>query len=455
MIPHPGSIPVSRRALLSASTSLVGAGLLRSAVMASPDAGPSFGRAKRCILLFMWGGPSQLDTFDLKPNAASEVRGEFVPISTAAPDIQISEHFRQLAQLTDRVAIVRSLSHDDPAHLSSAHSTLTGHLPPVNKSDAEPPSPDDSPFLGSVVSRFREPRGSLPGSVLMPWKAYHPAAPGGVAPGQDAGWTGRAHDPMLVTGDPNQPGWKLPALQLADGISLERLQHRQSLLRAIDQQRKTLGRSAVAEGYAQQQQTAVRLLTSPEVHAAFDLSAEPDAVRERYGRNLHGQCVLLGRRLLEQGVPFVTVNWHNDGRNFWDTHGDNFNRLKNDLIPPADRALSALLTDLTDRGMLDDTLVVWVGEFGRRPQITARNAGREHHPFCYSGLLAGGGIRGGTVYGESDAIAQYVERDPVTPHDLAATMLHALGVPEDAAFTDAVNRPRPLYAGRPVLPLFG
>ncbi|MCA9036018.1 MAG: DUF1501 domain-containing protein [Planctomycetaceae bacterium] len=414
---------------------------------------PGFGKAKRCIVLFMWGGPSQLDTFDLKPNAPAEVRGEFSPINSAVPGMQICEHFRHLAGLTDQVSLIRSLTHDDPAHLSSAHTTLTGHLPPVNKSDAEPPSRNDHPHLGAVLSQFHEAPRGLPSAVMMPWKTLHPAAPGGESPGQTGGWLGQSADPMLVTGDPNAPDWKVPALQLLDGIDTRRLDHRRELLQAIESQQRRSDSLAPQAMDAQQGQ-AFTLLGSSKVRQAFDLNAESDTTRNRYGRHIHGQCVLLGRRLLESGVPFVSVNWHNDGRNFWDTHGDNFNRLKRDLIPPADMALSALLTDLIDRNMLDETLVVWVGEFGRRPQINAAAAGREHHPFCYSGLLAGGGIRGGSVYGRSDEIAMHPEEDPVSPRDLVATMLHATGVPRSATLNDATGRPHPLYAGEPIRELF-
>ena len=446
----------SRRSILTASASALGLPLFAPAANGCllPATPASTGTAKRCIVLFMWGGPSQLDTLDLKPDAPSEVRGEFQPIATATPGLQICEHFTRLAQLTEHVAVVRSLTHDDPAHLSSAHTTLTGHLPPVNKSDAEPPSENDSPHLGSLMSFFRTPATNLPHSVMMPWKALHPAAPGGVAPGQTAGWVGRDADPFLITGDPNVANWKLPALQLVDGVDNQRLAHRKQLLSAVDAQRANLEKLQLARSFGTHQQSAFELLTSPQVRTAFDLQSEDDATRDRYGRNIHGQCVLLGRRLLEHGVPFVTVNWHNDGRNFWDTHGNNFNRLRNDLIPPADQALSALLTDLIERGMLEDTLVLWVGEFGRRPRISANNAGREHHPFCYSGLLAGGGIRGGTVYGASDKIAHYPATDPVSPHDLAATVLHAFGIPEDATLPDRFNRPHRLYGGKPVRELF-
>ena len=424
----------------------------REAVATDSLAG--FGRAKRCILLFMWGGPSQLDTFDMKPGAPAEVRGEFQPVSTSVPGIHICEHFERLAGMTDRVAIVRSLTHDDPAHLSSAHTLLTGHLPPVNKSDAEPPSNRDTPHLGSLMAKLRPTSDTLPPFVTMPWLAYHPAAPGGQAPGQHGGFIGREYDPLLIEGDPSQPSWQVPALTLSEGVTVDRLANRQRLLTSIEEQRRLLDDTASGHSLNVQQEQAFGLLAGSEVRAAFDIHQESDATRDRYGRQIHGQCVLLARRLVEHGVPFVSVNWHQDNSNFWDTHGNNFGKLKSSLIPPADLALTALLTDLEDRGLLDETLIVWVGEFGRRPQITAANGGREHHPYCYSGLLAGGGIRGGTVYGSSDGSASYPATNPVSPHDLTATMMHALGIPSNAQIRDQTGRPRFVYDGSPVVDLF-
>ncbi|MFO1091741.1 MAG: DUF1501 domain-containing protein [Planctomycetaceae bacterium] len=412
------------------------------------------GRAKRCIFLFMWGGPSQLDTFDMKPEAPAEVRGPFQSIATPVPGLQVCEHFKHLAPLMDRVAVVRSLTHDDPAHLSSVHTVLTGHLPPVNKSDGEPPSERDTPCVGSVISKVRAPQNGLPASVTMPWLVYHPSAPGGVAPGQHGGWLGRAFDPLLVGGDPGKPDWSVPALSLLDGLSSPRLLERQHLLTDIEAQRRGLERAAAAARLSVQQERAFGLLASPAVRTAFDLHAEPDDVRDRYGRNTHGQCVLLARRLIERGVQLVSVNWHNDGRNFWDTHGNNFTRLQNDLIPPADRALAALLTDLEDRGLLDETLVVWVGEFGRKPQINASQAGREHHPFCYSGLLAGGGVQGGSIYGRSDATASYPAEGPVSPQDFNATIMHALGIGAETTLPDRTGRPALLRGGHAIADLF-
>ena len=413
-----------------------------------------FGAAKRCIFMFMWGGPSQLDTFDMKPFAPSEIRGEFKPISTKTPGLQMCEHFHRLANLTDKVAVIRSLNHDDPAHLSSGHTTVTGHLPPVNKSDAEPPSENDTPHFGCVMSHLRPADVALPSFVMLPWKVLHPAAPGGVAPGQHGGWLGREYNPFIVEGDPSKKTWQAPSLGLSDDISLQRLEARRSLLASLDQVRGQI-ESKMMDQASHLERRAFELLASGKVRDAFDLSREPDAVRDRYGRNIHGQCVLLARRLLEYGVPIVNVNWHQDNRNFWDTHGNNFVRLKRDLIPPADLALTALLTDLEQRGMLDDTLIVWVGEFGRNPKINPKNSGREHWPYCYNGLLAGGGIRGGAIYGESDKHAAYPIADAVSPHDLMATVYHALGIPRKQILFDELQRPHQLYSGAPITQLFG
>lgn len=445
---------INRRQLLQVgSASALGLASLgqRLAMADSVQAKP---RAKACIFLFMWGGPSQLDTFDLKPNAPAEIRGPFQPIATKVPGLQICEHFSQLATLADKVSIIRSLCHDDPAHLSSGHATLTGQRAPVIKSDDVPPSSKDSPHLGALLSRLKPNDSGMPPFVSMPWKAYHPAAPGGEAPGQHGGWLGSAYDSMLLTGDMNHPDWRPQGIGLPADMTVDRLSSRVELLRMLDAQRGALEQATQANTFHNHQSRALRWVGSEKVRQAFDLSRESDATRERYGRNTHGQCVLLARRLVEQGVPLVSVNWHNDGRSFWDTHGDNFNRLKNDLIPPADRALTALLTDLEERGMLDETLVAWVGEFGRRPQITAANAGREHWPFCYSGLMAGGGIKRGFVYGSSDARAAYPASDPVSPQDFATTMIHALGIPTDDVLYDRENRAHRVCEGKVIEELF-
>ncbi|MFN7706385.1 MAG: DUF1501 domain-containing protein, partial [bacterium] len=229
--------------------------------------------------------------------------------------------------------------------LSSGHATVTGQLAPVLNSDATPPSDKDSPHIGSLLSKFRPSQLGMPTFVTLPWKVFHPAAPGGEAPGQHGGWLGSRHDGLLLTGDPNAKDWKAGALTLPLDMSVERMQARYQLLRTLDRQRAN-GSSSTMGPLVDHQSIAFESVTSNQVRNAFDLSREPDKVRDQYGRNIHGQSVLMARRLVEHGVPLVSVNWHNDGRNFWDTHGNNFNRLKDDLIPPADMALSALLEDL-------------------------------------------------------------------------------------------------------------
>ncbi len=443
---------ISRRAVLQAGAlgaiGLALPDLLRA--QSSPSVANSvsgFGKAKRCIFLFMWGGPSHLDTFDLKPDAPTDIRGPFQPIATSAPGVQICEHFQHLSKRMHKVSLIRSLTHDDPAHLSSAHATLTGNLAPVVRSDAEPPSQRDSPHLGSVIAKLL-PASHLPTFVTVPWICSHPAAPGGQAPGQTAGWLGKRYSPLLLTGDPSVPGWKIPELSLLDTITADRLDAHRDLLRQVDAARVGLDLAGTVGEVDALRKQSFDLLSSATVRRAFDLSQESDSTRDRYGRNIHGQCVLLARRLVEHGVPVVSVNWHNDDKAFWDTHGNNFNRLKDDLIPPADQALAALLGDLEERRMLNDTLICWVGEFGRKPQITPGNAGREHWPGCYSGLLAGAGIAGGAVYGASDTLGLAPSTDPVGPLDYAATVYHALGIPPDSTVTDRLGRPIAVCQGR-------
>jgi hypothetical protein len=286
----------------------------------------------------------------------------------------------------------------------------------------------------------------------MPWTVAHPAAPGGRAPGQNAGWLGAAFDPFRVEGDPNADGFEVAGLGLPPGLSAERVAGRKRLLGGVGTPELS-GRSAASwDGLHAR---ALDALTSAEARGAFRLDREDPRTRDRYGRHIHGQCLLMARRLVEAGVGLVTVNWHDDRQNFWDTHGDNFNQLKNRLMPPADQGFAALIDDLEARGLLEETLVVWVGEFGRNPRITRNNAGREHWPRCYSAALAGGGIRGGQVYGASDRWAAYPSRDPVSPDDLGATVLHALGIDPSTEVRDPVGRPLRINSGTPVLPLFG
>lgn len=448
-----GAIRSRREALRAGALALGGLtlpGLYRARAESVPAGVNGPVRARACILVFAWGGPSHLDTWDPKPEAPDDIRGEFAAIETSVPGVRVGEHFPRLAQRMDRLALIRSMTHDDPAHLSSVHHLQTGNLAPRTHSDADGPSPADWPHLGSMIARVRPREGALPASVILPWIVSHPAAPGGKAPGQHGGWLGKTYDPFLVPGDPNDPGFRVDGLGLPEGLGPDRLVGRRGLLERIDASARIH-----ANAWSSYRERAFDALLSAEARGAFHIDDEPASVRDQYGRNIHGQCLLMARRLVEAGVQLVTVNWHNDGINFWDTHGDNFNQLKNRLMPPTDQGLSALLDDLDARGMLDETLVVWVGEFGRNPRITRANAGREHWPRCYTAVLAGGGIRGGAVYGSSDRWAAYPATDPVSPADLAATILLGLGLDPSQELIDPVGRPLPLSRGLPVKALFG
>ncbi len=435
--------PPSRRDVLRTGVgSLALSGLLAPRAAAAPE--PT---AKACILLFMWGGPSHLDTWDPKPDAPAEVRGPFASIPTSVPGLRISEHFPRLAKLADQYAVVRSMSHTDPAHLSTVHHLMTGRVAPRPNSDADPATRADAPHLGSMLGKHRPTAGAVPPAVTLPWQVSHPAAPGGVAPGQHAGWLGAAADPFLVTGDPNSPTFAVGGLAPTD-VSPGRFARRRQLLAKLDA-------GPDAGGFDGVRAKAADLLASGTVAAAFDLSKESPKTRDEYGRHPHGQSCLLARRLVEAGTRLVTVNWPDDGQYFWDTHGNNFESHKTRLMPPADQGFAALLTDLARRGLLNETLVLWVGEFGRTPQINPKSAGREHWPRCYSAVLAGGGVRGGAVYGASDAIGAFPREKPVSPADLTATVYHALGVDPGQTVTDPLGRPVALTEGTPLRSLFG
>ncbi len=437
---------ITRRELLRVgSLAPLGLGLL-DVLGNRASAGPK-PRAKSVILLFMWGGPSHLDTWDPKPDAPEEIRGSFQSIATTVPGIRIGEHFPKLATLAKRYAIVRSMNHTDPAHLSPVHHLMTGRLAAKVNSDSDGASRSDAPCLGAVVQKYLPSGNAIPASVTLPWAVSHPAAPGGTAPGQNAGWLGAGFDPFLVSGNPNLPSFVVPGLKTAAEVPADRLHARAELSRSLDR-----GWGSRTDDFSGLQAKAMDLVLAPTVSRAFDLSKETPAMRDRYGRHPHGQSCLLARRLVEAGTRLVTVNWPDDGQAFWDTHGNNFPSLKNRLMPPADAGFSALIEDLTDRGLFDETLVVWVGEFGRTPRV--ENGGRQHWSRCYSAVLAGGGIRGGAVYGASDKIGAYPAEKPVSPSDLTATIYHALGIDPEAPITDRLGRELLLTEGKPLKGLF-
>jgi hypothetical protein len=426
---------------------------------ARPVSADTFGRAKSCILLFMWGGPAHQDTWDLKPGAPAEIRGDFRPIATKVPGIQICEHFPQLAQRTDRLAIVRSMTHTDVDHLTGTHYLLTGQAPPKT-----PELRGDWPHVGAVLARLGRGRDPLP-----PFVSLRPKLENDVprfveqSHGQSAGWLGQAFDPLSIDANPAEPDYRVGDFQLPAEISVARLESRRALLADLNEQLRRRDNKNY-QAMDRHVHRAFDMLESATSKGAFDLAQEPAAVRERYGRNPHGQSVLQARRLVERGVPLVTVFWPSDGTKnvsvYWDTHNRNFTDLKTRLMPPADQAFAALLDDLSERGMLDETLIVWTGEFGRTPKVGQRNSdagagrdGRDHWPGCFTTVLAGGGVRGGQVYGSSDRHAAYPASNPVAPVDLVATVYHLLGVPEEQTLPDAQSRPLVVCPGTPIRPL--
>jgi Protein of unknown function (DUF1501) len=425
----------------------------------------TFGRARSCILLFMWGGPAQQETWDLKPEAPEQVRGEFRPIATTVPGLMISEHFPLLARQAHRLAVLRSVHHADVNHLTATHALLTGR--PIPRDEAAPLS-EDWPHVGAVLARLNRGRERSP---LPPFVQMRPEVPNGSprfveqSHGQGAGWLGPVWNPLTIDDDPNLPAFRsagVAAVRLPDDLGPGRLDDRRRLLRLVDRQARHLAQSAAAAALDTHFDRACSMLTERTALEAFDLDREDPRLRDRYGRHTHGQTVLLARRLVEAGVPLVTVFWPNDGITnvsvYWDTHNRNFIDLKTRLMPPADQAFSALLDDLSARGLLDSTLIVWTGEFGRTPRVGqavvggagAGRDGRDHWPHCFSSVLAGAGIRGGTVFGASDRWAAYPARDPVTPADVAATVYHLLGVDPARELIDPLGRPMRLCDGMPI-----
>jgi hypothetical protein len=410
-------------------------------------------RFKSVIQLFLWGGPSQHETFDLKPHAPDGVRGDFRPIATRTPGMQICEYLPRLAQLSDQYAIVRSLTHTGVNHGTSAYHMLTGHIH-FSPGTLRHPEPNDYPSVNAAVNRFARPSRGMPTTVSLPSILYD--GDGGEVPGQGPGVLGQRFTPFMVNGDPTRPDFSIETLKLPADMDGGRLRRRIALQSALDREGERLARQPAARALDDYHEQAFRLLQSPAARRAFNLAAEPSAVRQRYGWHHFGQSCLLARRLIEANVRLVTVYWNsprNTDNQSWDTHTNSFERLQKYLLPAYDQAVSALLEDLQARGLLSETLVLSAGEFGRTPKIN-RQVGRDHWGFCQSILLAGGGVRGGQVYGSSDASAAYAAELPVSPDDLAATILDGLGVALDHEVRDTQGRPLPLCAGKPVTGLF-
>lgn len=415
----------------------------------APAARGSFGRAKRCLMLYMWGGPAHQDTLDLKPEAPDGIRGEFKPISTAVPGIQVCEHLKAFSKVTDKIALFRSVTHGDNNHSTAAHWMLTGRKHRLSAENFGA-SADDFPHPGAVLAKLNPSAAQLPSFVALPDRIATTA--GAVTPGQDGGILGKRYDPFRIDEHPDNPGFGVPTLKLLEGVDAQRVVGRQQLLKVLEGIRPRLDsgvREVSAMGAYMDQ--ALDLISAPAARKAFDLDAEEAVVRDSYGRHTFGQSCLLARRLLESGVKLVTVYWHRDKPgvdNSWDTHSNNFNQLKDRLLPQVDGSLATLLNDLKLRGLLDETLVVWTSEFGRTPKVNNNKGGRDHWGHCNSIWMAGAGIPGGTVYGESDAHAAYPSHSPVSPADVAATLYHLLGVSPETLIYDRQTRPMTLAEGR-------
>lgn len=414
----------------------------------------TFGRAKACIVCFLFGGPAHQDKWDLKPEASDDVRGPFQPISTSVPGTFFGEHIPRTAKLAHRFALVRSVTHPDATHTVAMHYMLTGQRhrrPNTNPTNL----PDDFPCYGSVINRFRPSKTPLPSGISLN-SPGNEIPSGHIFPGFFAGFLGHGYDPMFVTDNPASKTFD--PFPVAGGASRERLFDRESLVSQLDRLRKQLDRDDSVRSASTFQDKALSLISSPEAVRAFNLSTETVSLREQYGMSSFGQGCLLARRLVEARVRLVTVNWSRDyqagAADHWDSHAQNFVQHKEKLLPPFDAAYSALLEDLHERGLLDETLVVVLSEFGRTPKINT-NAGRDHWPGCFSITLAGAGIRGGLVHGASDKTASYPSRDAVSPEEVAATIYHALGIPPRTEVTDHSGRPFPLATAKPLLSLFG
>ncbi len=413
-------------------------------------------RAKSVILVFLTGGLSHIDSFDMKPEAPDGIRGEFRPIETAVAGIHYCEHLPRLAARADKLAVVRSLSHEYTNHLNATHEILTGHPQPGAFFD-KIASRDDYPCYASAVNAIRPRADAIPSGMSLP--TYLMEGPL-TWPGQHAGFLGPRHDPWQVKQDPSRPGFGFDGLSLPAGLSVERLGQRKSLLDHMSARRDQIGALAAEakDPFVDQVDRAYALLLSGKVARAFDLGEEDPGLRDRYGRHMYGQSLLLARRLVEAGVPIVQVNM---GRvQTWDTHSANFKALKDRLLPPTDQGVAALLDDLEARGLLDETLVIVTGEFGRTPRIGKSTGnvnsrdGRDHWSAVFSAAFAGAGVRGGQMIGQSDKMGAYPASRPYRPADLAATVYRSMGIDPDTELRDRLDRPIRLCTGEPITPLF-
>ncbi len=464
---------LSRRRILQAGgAGLLGLNLPKVLQAEETQAAPLAGRAKSVIFMFLFGGPSQLETFDMKPHAPSEIRGPFKPTTCKTPGLLMSDQLERLAKVSDKFSVIRTMSHEYNDHSGGGHYIQTGHRWTVPIGGGFNVTPNDWPSMGSVAKHFamQQPQGRtqpLPHYVVVPnslgrLQEYKVQLR---RPGETAGWLGRAYDPLNTRIDKrdakDNPYWRdcsdeelrfeVDGLAELHGLSINRMQRRGSLLAQLNDQRRLMDDSI--EAYDRFRQRAMALVSSEQTSRAFDVRREPGALRDQYGRNLFGQSTLAARRLVEAGVRFVTVHYDCVDGYSWDSHR-NSDDVKKHLLPGFDRALSALLVDLEDRGMLDETLVVAMGEMGRTPKAN-KQWGRNHWSMLFPAVIAGAGVVGGTVHGVTDKIAGHAESRPTSPEDLAATIYHALGIDPTSRIYDSLERPHPLSDGRIMSELFG
>ena len=442
-------------------------GQLRSKLQASDDApAPGFGRAKSVLVVFASGGQSQIDTWDPKPLAPEEIRGEFSAISTRIPGVQFCEHLPLTARVADKFCLLRTMAHEDLDHGSSFHLAMTGRYH-RQKSSNHPPAASDAPSLGSVLTRVRPATRFAQTAIHLNGPAEVPLVFG---PGQFGGLLGKTFDPLTI-GDVTQGRLAIPSLEPRLDLSTTRMRVRESLLQSIEDTVPANGRDRQWTDKQARYRSAFDLLAQPATAAAFDLSQESEATRDRYGRNRSGQACLLARRLVEAGVPWTTVFWNHNNRGQdddpnntdtygWDNHNDIFDGLRTHLLPRFDQSFSALLEDMDNRGLLDQTLVVCMGEFGRAPLVARErnfkgsSPGRKHWSSVYSIVLAGAGVSRGTVIGASDARGAYPLSTPFGPWDVTATMISALGINPAMHYQDALGRPYKISDGRVIEPIY-
>ncbi len=430
---------VTRRELLQVGGgSLMGISLPRLLAADQTARSPQMtARADSLIVIFLNGGPSHLDMWDMKPDGPTDSRGEFKPIETSLPGVQICEHLPQLARQMHLATLVRSMHHSvNNSHAAAVYVGMTGHDRGEQGGGFQP---TDNPNPGGVAALLRPTPPHVAPHVTMPYKTKE-GANGPPQPGFFGGWMGRGYDPLWILKDPNANDFSVPEFTLKSDVSIERMAARSVLLSRLNA--RILGQSnSPLRAMNRFQQQAVDILTSRATQDAFRIDQESDTVRQAYGRNIYGQSVLLARRLVEAGTRVVTISWAPDANATWDTHSGNFKKLKSSLLPQFDAAAATLLADLHDRGLLDRTLVAVLGDFGRTPKINANAAGRDHWNFCYSVMLAGGGIKPGFVFGASDRMGAFPADRPTGPGDIIATIYHQLGIDHRRELYDRFARP--------------